>query len=284
MERNTAPNLRTPAAAPASADLALRIRKHAVRMTNLGGSSHVGSVLSMADIVAVLYGGILRIDASNPTRKDRDRFILSKGHAGAGIYAALAETGFFSTELLETHCADGSVLSGHVSHRGVPGVELSTGSLGHGLSVGAGMAYGAKLDGMDNRAFVLLSDGECDEGSTWEAAMFASHHQLDNLVAIVDYNKIQSLGPVSETLGLEPFGDKWKAFGWSVVEVDGHDHASLYASLSTVPRSSGKPSCVIAHTTKGKGVSFMERSVLWHYRTPRGSEYDEALNELASDT
>ncbi|HUQ47311.1 MAG TPA: transketolase [Gemmatimonadaceae bacterium] len=283
MEQNTAPTLDQRTAIPASAELALQIRKHAVRMTNLGGSSHVGSVLSMADIVAVLYGGVLRVDPSNPARPDRDRFILSKGHAGAGIYAALAETGFFSTELLEKHCADGSVLSGHVSHRGVPGVELSTGSLGHGLSVGAGFAYGGKLDNKTHRAFVLMSDGECDEGSTWEAAMFASHHKLDNLVAIIDYNKIQSLAPVSETLTLEPFADKWEAFGWSVVEVDGHDHSSLYASLSTVPRAKGKPTCVIAHTTKGKGVSFMERSVLWHYRTPRGSEYDEALNELASE-
>lgn len=284
MEQNTAPNFRPRADTPESAELALRIRKHAVRMTNLGGSSHVGSVLSMADIVAVLYGGILRVDPSHPERPDRDRFILSKGHAGAGIYAALAETGFFSTDLLEKHCADGSVLSGHVSHRGVPGVELSTGSLGHGLSVGAGMAYASKLDKMDNRAFVLLSDGECDEGSTWEAAMFASHHKLDNLIAIVDYNKIQSLAPVAETLQLEPFADKWKAFGWSVAEVDGHDHNVLYSHLASVPRAKGKPSCFIAHTTKGKGVSFMERSVLWHYRTPRGSEYDEALNELGADT
>lgn len=282
MEQNTAPTLLVRKESSASAELALRIRKHAVRMTNLGGSSHVGSVLSMADIVAVLYSGILKVDPGNPTDPRRDRFILSKGHAGAGIYAALAESGFFSTELLDKHCADGSVLSGHVSHRGVPGVELSTGSLGHGLSVGAGMAYGAKLDSRDNRAFVLMSDGECDEGSTWEAAMFSSHHKLDNLVAIVDYNKIQSLAPVSETLGLEPFADKWKAFGWSVAEIDGHDHTSLYAGLSTVPRTAGKPSCFIAHTTKGKGVSFMEQSVLWHYRTPRGSEYDEALNELDS--
>ena len=284
MQRNTARRL-TPESQPiATAELALRIRKHAVRMTNLGGSSHVGSVLSMADIVAVLYGAILRVDHTDPKWPERDRFILSKGHAGAGIYAALAESGFFSVDWLEKHCADGSVLSGHVSHRGVPGVELSTGSLGHGLSVGAGMAYGAKVDDTPSRAFVLLSDGECDEGSTWEAAMFASHHKLDNLVAIVDYNKIQSLAPVAETLALEPFADKWKSFGWSVVELDGHDHNSLYSTLSTVPRSSGKPSCIIAHTVKGKGVSFMERSVLWHYRTPRGSEFDEALDELGSDT
>ncbi|HVF39209.1 MAG TPA: transketolase [Gemmatimonadaceae bacterium] len=268
---------------PATYELALRIRRHAVRMTNLGGSSHVGSVLSMADIVAVLYGGVMQTDPSNPKRADRDRFILSKGHAGAGIYAALAESGFFPVEWLDKHCADGSVLSGHVSHKGVPGVELSTGSLGHGLSVGAGMAYGAKLDGHGHRVFVLLSDGECDEGSTWEAALFASHHKLDNIVAIVDYNKIQSLASVEETLALEPFAEKWKAFGWSVVEVDGHDHAALTRHLSRQQQTDGKPSCVIAHTTKGKGVSFMEHSVLWHYRTPRGSEYDGALNELIGD-
>jgi transketolase len=267
----------------ATEELAKRIRRHAVRMTNLGGSSHVGSVLSMADIVAVLYGGIMRIDPSKPNLPNRDRFILSKGHAGAGIYAALAESGFFPIEWLEKHCADGSVLSGHVSHKGVPGVELSTGSLGHGLPVGAGMAYGAKLDDASRRVFVVLSDGECDEGSTWEAVMFSSHHKLDNLVAIVDYNKIQSLAPVAETLALEPFADKWRAFGWSVIELDGHDHNALYANLSNLPKVVGKPTCILAHTVKGKGVSFMERSVLWHYRTPRGSEYDEALNELISD-
>jgi transketolase len=283
MKSNRSPQPQETEAASSSALLASRIRRHAVRMTNLGGSSHVGSVLSMADIVAVLYGGILRIDPRNPGRADRDRFILSKGHAGAGIYAALAEAGFFPTELLQAHCADGSVLSGHVSHIGVPGVEISTGSLGHGLSIGAGMAYGARLDEQPQRAFVLLSDGECDEGSTWEAAMFSSHHRLDNLVAIVDYNKIQSLATVAETLELEPFADKWKAFGWSVVEVDGHDHGMLHTALSDIPRVTGKPTCVIAHTIKGKGVSFMERSVLWHYRTPRGSEYDEALGELGRD-
>lgn len=267
----------------ATEELAKRIRRHAVRMTNLGGSSHVGSVLSMADIVAVLYGGIMRLDPLHPDRPDRDRFILSKGHAGAGIYAALAESGFFPIEWLEKHCADGSVLSGHVSHKGVPGVELSTGSLGHGLPVGAGMAYGAKLDDQRHRVFVVMSDGECDEGSTWEAVMFSSHHRLDNLIAVVDYNKIQSLATVAETLALEPFADKWKAFGWAVVELDGHDHNALYTTLAALPRVAGKPTCVIAHTVKGKGVSFMERSVLWHYRTPRGSEYDEALNELISD-
>jgi transketolase len=265
---------------PASADLAYRIRRHALCMTSQGGSSHIGSVLSMADIVAVLYGGVLRVDPANPRWPQRDRFILSKGHAGAGVYAALAERGFLPVAKLETHYQDGSDLSGHVSHKGIPGVELSTGSLGHGLPVAAGMAYAAKLDTQPHRVFVLVSDGECDEGSNWEAILFAPHHRLDNLVVIVDYNKIQSLKPVAETLGLEPFADKWRAFGWAVSEVDGHDHAQLEASLSGTPQIPGKPTCVIAHTVKGKGVSFMENTVLWHYRSARGEEFAAALREL----
>jgi transketolase len=260
--------------------LAKRIRIHALRMTSAGRSSHIGSILSMTDIVAVLYGAVLKVDPANPAWAGRDRFILSKGHAGAGIYAALAERGFFPVEKLATHGQDGSNLSGHVSHKDVPGVELSTGSLGHGLSVAAGMAYGAMLDGRGHRVFVLLSDGECDEGSTWEAILFAAHHQLDHLVAVVDYNKIQSLAPVAETLGLEPFADKWRAFGWHVIEVNGHDHDALKASLRTAPAVLGVPTVVIAHTVKGRGVSFMEDTVLWHYRTAQGVEFDAALAEL----
>lgn len=259
---------------------AKRIRLHALRMTSLGGSSHIGSILSMTDLVAVLYGAILRVDPQNPKWPGRDRFILSKGHAGAGVYAALAEKGFFDVKTLDKHYKDGSILSGHISHKGVPGVELSTGSLGHGLSVGAGMAYSAKLDQQQHKIFVLMSDGECDEGSNWEAILFAAHHRLDNLVAIVDYNKLQSIGPVSETLALEPFADKWRSFGWSVREIDGHDHAEINEALANLPLDVGKPHCVIAHTTKGKGVSFMENSVLWHYRTARGEEYAAALKEL----
>ncbi len=260
--------------------LALKIRRHAVLMTHRGKSSHVASVLSMADIVAVLYGKILRQLPEQPKWPERDRFLLSKGHAGAGVYAALAETGYFPTGWLKDHCARGSKLCGHVSHIGIPGVELSTGSLGHGLSVGAGMAYGAKLDQKNFRVFVVLSDGECDEGSNWEAILFAAHHHLANLVAIVDYNKIQSLGKVAETLGLEPFADKWRAFGWQVKEVDGHDHDQLIASLDIRPEPGSPPTCVIAHTTKGKGISFMENTVLWHYRSPQGEEFEAALAEL----
>ncbi len=261
-------------------ELALKIRRHAVTMTHLGKSSHVGAVLSMADIVAVLYGRVLAVKPDEPHWPDRDRFILSKGHAGAGVYAALAERGFFPVDQLKLHYANGSKLSGHVSHKGIPGVELSTGSLGHGLSVGTGMAYATRLDGRKHRVFVLMSDGECDEGSNWEAIMFAAHHRLANLVAVIDYNKIQSLAPVEETLRLEPFADKWRAFGWRVVEADGHDHKALAAALAAPAAATDAPTCVIAHTTKGKGVSFMENSVLWHYRTPQGEEYERAMAEL----
>lgn len=263
--------------------LAQRIRLHALRMTSIGGSAHIGSVLSMADIMAVLYGGVLHVRPAEPGWPDRDRFILSKGHAGAGVYAALAERGFFATELLDRHYSNGSVLSGHVSHKGVPGVEISTGSLGHGLGLGCGMAYAARLQGRTHRVFVLLSDGECDEGSNWEAILFAGHHQLGRLVVVVDYNQIQSLKSTEETLGLEPFADKWRAFRWEVVEVDGHDHGSLAHALDHDPGPSAPPRCVIARTIKGKGVSFMEHSVLWHYRTAREEEFDRALRELGGE-
>ena len=260
-------------------DLSLKIRKHALRMTSSGNSSHIGSVLSSADILAVLYGEILNIDPQNPKWERRDRFILSKGHAGAGVYAALAERGFFSTDLLKEHYQNGSILSGHVSHKGVPGVEISTGSLGHGLGVGTGMALAAKKDEKKHKIFVLLSDGECDEGSNWEAIMFASHHKLSNLCAIVDYNKLQSLTSISETLELEPFVDKWESFGWNVHEVNGHDHVEMVEVLRKEKKDE-KPTCLIAHTIKGKGVSFMENKVLWHYRSANDEELELAIAEL----
>ncbi len=261
-------------------ELARRVRVHALRMTNRGGSSHIGAALSCADILAVLYRDVLRVDPAAPRRPDRDRFILSKGHAGCAVYATLAECGFFPVQKLATHYQNGSDLSGHVSHKGIPGVELSTGSLGHGLGVATGMAYAGRAKRAGWRVFSLLSDGECDEGSVWEAALFAGHHRLDNMVAIIDFNKIQSLAPVAETLALEPFADKWRAFGWAAREVDGHDHRALRDVLADVPFERGRPSCLIAHTVKGKGVSFMENTVLWHYRTARGEEFDAALAEL----
>ena len=263
-----------------SIELANKIRIQALKMANSGGGSHIGSALSISDILAVIYNDVLNIDPNDPYKDDRDRFILSKGHAGAAVYATLAEVGFFPTTKLATHYQDGSDLSGHISHKNVPGVELSTGSLGHGLSVGVGMAKAAMLDKKTHRIFVLLSDGECDEGSVWEAAMFSSHHKLDNLVALIDYNKIQSLASVANTLTLEPFKDKWKSFGWNVIEIDGHDHDQIKNELLHLPISDDKPTVYICHTIKGKGVSFMENSVLWHYRCPRGEEFESALLEL----
>lgn len=263
-------------------ELAQRIRLDAVEMTHRGRSSHVGSVLGMADIVAALYADVLRIRPDEPEWPQRDRLILSKGHAGAGIYAALAEVGYFDPVVLHDHCADGSQLSGHVSHKGVPGVEFSTGSLGHGLGVAAGRVLAGRLASADYRVFCIMSDGECDEGSVWEAAMFAGHHRLGNLVGVVDFNKIQSLAPVADTLGLEPFADKWRAFGWRVEEVNGHDTEALRRVLDVPRRAVAPPTMVLAHTTKGKGVSFMEDSVLWHYRTPQGEEYEDAVAELSA--
>jgi len=259
--------------------LAKRIRIHALRMTSTGGSSHIGSALSIADILAVLYGGILNVRPDSPRSPDRDRFILSKGHAGAAVYAALAESGFFDAQLLVTHYQNGSRLSGHVSHKGIPGVEFSTGSLGHGLPVAVGIAKAGAIHEKPYRTVVILSDGECDEGSNWEAALFAAHHRLSRLTAIIDYNKIQSLAAVEDTIKLEPFVDKWAAFGWRTIEVDGHNYTDLVRAL-TYPYDADKPTVVIAHTIKGKGVSFMENTVLWHYRTARGEEFKAALAEL----
>lgn len=260
--------------------LATRIRRHVITMTHRSKASHVGSSLSMADILAVLYAGVLLVDPARPARPDRDRFILSKGHGCAGVYAVLAERGFFPVAWLERFYQDGSPLVGHLTHGGVPGVEVSTGSLGHGLSIACGMALAAKRDGKAYRVFVLLSDGECDEGSTWEAALFAPHHGLDNLVAIVDYNKIQSLGTVKEVLDLEPLAAKWEAFGWAAVEVDGHDLGQIERALARVPIRPGRPTCVVAHTVKGKGVRFMEDRLLWHYRSPSEDDVARALAEL----
>lgn len=260
-------------------EVAHRVRRHVLDMTSRGKSSHVGSALSMVDIVTVLYGHVMRYDPAHPKAADRDRFILSKGHAGAAVYATLAEFGFFGTDRLKDHYQNGSVFSGHVSHKGVPGVELSTGSLGHGLGVATGMAMAAMRQKRGHRVYALLSDGECDEGSNWEAILFAAHHRLRNLTVAVDYNKIQSLAPVAETLALEPFADKWRAFGWHVEECDGHDHAALLAAFHAADAAVG-PAVVICHTTKGKGVSFMENSVLWHYRNAQGQEYEAAAAEL----
>ena len=263
-----------------SKDLAWRIRRDAIEMTHLSNGSHIASVLSIADIIAVLYAKIMKYDIQNPKMENRDRIILSKGHAGAAIYAALAEEGFFNVEELKTHYANGSRLSGHVSHKNVPGVEFSTGSLGHGLSVGAGMAFAAKLDNKTHRVFVILGDGECDEGSIWECALFANQYKLENLVAIVDSNKMQSMDYCENTIALKPFAEKWESFGWNVKEVDGHNHKELEEALLHTDNDMHKPTVIIANTIKGKGISFMENNIVWHYRAPQGEDYEKAVKEL----
>lgn len=262
-----------------SVDLAKEMRKHVLRMVHSARSSHIGSCYSAIDILSVLYTSILRYNANHPGWPERDRLILSKGHAAAAVYAVLAEKGFFPKDWLATYGKNGTKLQGHLSH-GVPGVEISTGSLGHGLPIGNGMALAAKQGNKDYRVYVIMSDGECDEGSVWEAALFAAQHQLDNLTVIVDYNKIQGFGRVKEVLNLEPFADKWKAFGWNILECDGHHHEILTDLLSSLSFKKNAPNVMIAHTVKGKGISFMEDQLMWHYRSPDEENFSQAMQEL----
>ena len=262
-----------------SQHLAWKIRRHGVEMTHLSGGSHLGAILSVADIMAVLYTDVLRVDPKNADDENRDRFILSKGHAGAAVYAALAESGFFDVSELVTHYQNGSRLSGHVSHY-VPGVDLSTGSLGHGLPVGVGMAYAGLKSHKDYNVYVVLGDGECDEGSVWEAALFATHNKVKNLTAIVDHNKMQSMDFCDKTLDLGDFEAKWKSFGWNVVSINGNNHEELKTAFAK-QFDNNKPKVIIANTIKGYGIPFMENDILWHYRFPHdGWEYDLAVNEL----
>lgn len=261
--------------------LARAVRRDVLNMVHRAKASHVGSCFSVADILAVLYGQVMRVDVGDARAADRDRFILSKGHAAAALYATLAQIGLVAHADLLSYGSDLSPYMTHASHK-INGVEFSSGSLGHGLPFGVGKALAAKRRGDPWRVFVLLSDGEMDEGSNWEALMFAAHHQLDNLVAIIDYNKLQSLTSISQTLGLEPIVDKLVAFGWQVREVDGHDHAQLAAHLGKTPWVADRPSLLLAHTTKGKGVGFMENKVEWHYRSPNAEQLAAALEEIGA--
>ena len=263
--------------------IAKSIREKIFLMIFYAGSGHIAPSLSTVELLVALYFKVLKIDKNNYRDNDRDRFILSKGHASAALYAVLAEKGIIDEGILNTFCQKGSILGGHPERYLIPGVELSTGSLGHGLSFGAGVAFAGKLDKKDYRVFILLSDGECQEGSVWEAAMFASHHKLDNLIAIVDHNKLQSLGRVKNTLSLHPFADKWKSFGWEVREVGGHNISKIINVLESIPFSRDKPSVLIAHTTKGKGISFMENVSIWHYRLPNEDEMKIVLKQLDID-
>jgi transketolase len=259
--------------------LALRIRQTALTMCYNKKASHLGGAFSAADMLAVLYQDVMASRPSEPRWTERDRLYYSKGHACTALYAVLAERGYFPREDLDTFTDNGSLLTSHVNHK-VAGVELSTGSLGHALSVACGVALAGKRKNADWHSYVIVSDGELDEGSNWEAILFAPHHGLDNLTLIVDYNKIQSFGSTAEVLNLDPLADKFKAFNWDTVEVDGHDHAALAAALSKQGRITNKPRAVIAHTIKGKGVDFMEGQLAWHYKSPNKDQYEQAMAQL----
>ena len=265
-------------------EIAKNIRQKIFRMSFNAGSGHIAPSFSCVEILVALYFKILNINENNLNDENRDRFILSKGHASAALYSILAKKGIIDEKLLDTFCQKNSILGAHPESHLIPGVDVSTGSLGHGLSFGSGIALAGKIDNKDYRTFVLLSDGECQEGSIWEAAAFAAQHKLDHLVAIVDYNKLQSLGRINDILSLEPFCDRWKSFGWSVQEVDGHDISQIIDNLDSLPFTKNKPNILVAHTVKGKGVSFMENVPLWHYRIPSTKEEMEiACNELDID-
>jgi len=258
------------------------IRRRIIEMLAAAGSGHPGGALSSADIVAVLYYAIMRHDPANPGWAERDRFVLSKGHACPVLYAVLAETGYFPVEKLMTLRKLGSILQGHPDMRKTPGVEISSGSLGQGFSVAGGLAAGLRLDSSSSRVYVLVGDGEIEEGQIWEAAMAASHYKLDNLCAVLDYNGLQIDGPTREVMCSDPLPEKWQAFGWKVIRVDGHDIPALISAFDAAKEVRGQPVVIIAKTIKGKGVSFMENGVDWHGKAPSQEEAKKALAELSA--
>lgn len=262
-----------------SREMANKIRLHVVKMAHYSKESHVASALSIADIVAVLYSDVLNISSSDWNNSDRDRFILSKGHACAAVYAALAEGGFFEQDELYLQCQNGARLSGHICHMNIKGVEASTGSLGHGCCIAAGMALAGRCRNAQYKVYTLLGDGECNEGSVWEMAQFAAQQNLNNFRIIIDYNRMQAMGDCKNILDNSDMAERWKTFGWNVIEIDGHDHSEIKRALLFKTENS-KPICIIAHTVKGKGVSFMENNLIWHYRDPQGNDYKEAIEEL----
>ncbi len=259
---------------------AREVRRHIITMVGTAGSGHPGGSLSAADIVTALYFEVMRIDPQRIDWPERDRFVLSKGHAAPVLYAALAERGYFPVASLSSLRQTGSPLQGHPDMRKVPGVDMSTGSLGQGLSAANGMALAGRLDGRDYRVFVMLGDGEIQEGQVWEAAMAAAHYKLDHVIAFLDYNGLQIDGPVTEIMSPEPVADKWRAFGWAVQEIDGHDMSAILDAVARAREVKGKPSMIIARTTKGKGCSFMEHQVGWHGSAPKPEQVEQALKEL----
>lgn len=260
--------------------LAAKARQHMVDSLISAGCGHPGGAFSSVDVMIALFFEILKIDPARPRWEERDRFILSKGHSSVGLYAVLALRGFLPLDTLKTFRQDGSILSGHPDMHKVPGVEASTGSLGHGLSIGVGMALAAKMDGRLHRVFVLMGDGETQEGSIWEAAMAAGHYRLDNLIGIVDRNRLQIDGATEGIISLEPYRDKWAAFGWQAREIDGHNMSEIVVTLKSAPFHPGRPSLVISHTTKGKGISFMENNPEWHGGAPKGEQAEIARREV----
>lgn len=261
------------------AEIARDIRKKVYQTAHFAGGGHMGASFSMADIISVLYfDDVLRYDAKNPDWKERDKFILSKGHASYALYAALARAGYFPEEELRHAGQVGSRFGGHPKLHDIPGVEASTGALGHGLSFAIGIAYANKMDNLDSHVYVVLGDGECQEGSIWEGALSAPTLELDNLTVIVDYNKLQAMDELENIVHMKPLSDKWKAFGWNVLEIDGHDHVQIKEALLT--RQEKKPTLVVANTVKGKGVSFMENVPIWHYRMPNDEELPIVMREL----
>ena len=262
-------------------DLSKKIRKNILYIIHKTKSPHIGSSLSCVEILVSLFFKVLKVSPAKPADPDRDRFILSKGHACPALYSVLAEKGFLCDKDLEGFAVNCGVLEQHPNRDVDKGIEVSTGSLGHGLSIGLGMALAAKNDKKNHKIYVLMSDGELNEGSVWEAAMFASQHNLDNLIAIIDYNKIQALGHTKNIINMEPLSQKWNSFGWATEEIDGHEYNQILNKLNNIPFSKGKPSIIIAHTIKGKGISFMENKLLWHYRAPDDEEYEKALKELS---
>jgi transketolase len=261
--------------------IAKKLRRDVITMISGAGSGHPGGSLSAADIVTALYFSVMKHDPKNPKWPDRDRFILSKGHAAPILYAALAECGYFPAEWFSTLRKTGTCLQGHTDSRLTPGVDVSAGSLGQGLSVGVGMAIAAKLDKKDFHTYVLLGDGECEEGQVWEAALSAPNFKLDNLTAIVDLNGLQLDGFTKDIMNMDPVVEKWKSFNWQVVEIDGHDMQQILDALNNARSSHGKPVVIIAHTAKGKGVSFMENNVDYHGKAPNKAETEQALKELS---
>lgn len=264
-----------------SIELALKVRKDVLEMIHRSHASHIGSAFSVTDILAVLYSNVLKYDVNNPKWEDRDRLVLSKGHAGSALYATLAEIGFFLKDELNSYYMNGSKLSGHISHKGVPGVEFSTGSLGHGVCVACGMALALKRNNSNSRVFAIVGDGECDEGSFWETIMTANHYKLNNFIIVIDRNNMQAMGNVEDVMQTGDLGKKIVEFGFNVLYVNGHNHDELRKVF--LFNQTDKPTCIVANTIKGKGVSFMENSLLWHYRDPQNSFYEDAKKELEGE-